>query len=34
MAGIIIFLVALVSVTFQAHRTVAANPATILGAEK
>ncbi len=33
-AGIIILLVAFVSVTFQARRTVGANPATILGAEK
>ena len=33
-AGIVILLVALVSVTFQAIRTVAANPASILNAEK
>lgn len=33
-AGIIILLVAFVSVTFQAHRTVAANPASILNTEK
>ena len=34
LAGIATLLVALVSVTFQAHRTVGANPANILNAEK